>query len=89
MPQLLLSQRMESLTAESKWYPVVSVDPDRLGGEPVFRGTRVPVQALFDYLKEGYSLDPFLEHFRGVGRQQAERVLVITAELVAEELRIS
>jgi len=36
-------------------------DPDILGGTPVFRGTRVPFQALLDYLKGGQTLDEFLE----------------------------
>lgn len=69
---------MEQLHAGSPWFPYVSVDADRLGGEPVFRQTRVPVQALFDYLKDGYDLATFLDHFRGVTREQAEAVLELS-----------
>lgn len=53
----------------------VLVDPARLGGEPVFRGTRVPIKTLFEYLRAGDTLDVFLDHFPGVGRNQAEGVI--------------
>jgi uncharacterized protein (DUF433 family) len=42
---------------------VISVNPNILGGTPVFEGTRVPVESLFDYLKRGRSVDYFLEQF--------------------------
>jgi uncharacterized protein (DUF433 family) len=45
------------------------------GGTPVFAGTRVPVQTLFDYLEEGDSLDEFLDDFPAVSREHAVRVL--------------
>ena len=48
---------------------------DILGGTPVFAGTRVPVQALFDYLEGGDSLDEFLEDFPAVSREHAVKVL--------------
>lgn len=44
---------------------------DILGGTPVFKGTRVPVRALFDYLEAGRSLDEFLEDFPSVKKTQA------------------
>ena len=50
-------------------------DPERLGGRICFRGTRVPVDALFDNLEAGLSLDEFLEEFEGVTRAQAIAVL--------------
>ena len=78
---------MESLSPQSPWFPFVSVDTEKLGGEPVFRGTRVPVAALFDYLKEGHDLATFLDHFRGVTRAQAEAVIELSAGGVAHELR--
>ena len=53
----------------------VSVDPDCLGGEPVFAGTRVPVRSLFDHLKAGDTLDAFLDDFPGVTRERAQAVL--------------
>jgi uncharacterized protein (DUF433 family) len=50
----------------------VSSDPGVLGGALVFRGTRVPVQTLVDYLADGYSLEEFLEFFPSVERADAE-----------------
>lgn len=50
-------------------------DHDILGGTPVFAGTRVPVQALLDYLEGGHSLQEFLDDFPTVNRDQAIRVL--------------
>ena len=51
--------------------PVVHSDPEILGGTPVFVGTRVPFQALLDYLESGDSLDEFLDDFPTVTREQA------------------
>jgi uncharacterized protein (DUF433 family) len=50
---------------------VVVSDPDILGGTPVFRGTRVPVDSLIDYLEGGDSLDVFLDNFPSVSREMA------------------
>ena len=50
--------------------PVVSRNPEIMGGAPVFAGTRVPVQTLLDYLEAGDSIDEFLEGFRSVTRVQ-------------------
>ena len=50
--------------------PLITTDPDRLGGTPVFAGTRVPVQTLLDYLEAGDSIDQFLEGFPSVTREQ-------------------
>ena len=46
-------------------------DPDILGGEPVFRGTRVPFKVLTDYLEGGSTLDEFLEQYPSVARELA------------------
>ena len=54
---------------------LVISNPGILGGTPVFRGTRLPVQTLFDYLADGLSLSYFLETFEGVSREQAQAVL--------------
>lgn len=54
---------------------VVSRDPEVLGGTPVFAKTRVPVQALLDYIEEGQSLQAFLDDFPSVSRAQAIAVL--------------
>ncbi|HLH02568.1 MAG TPA: DUF433 domain-containing protein [Bryobacteraceae bacterium] len=50
---------------------VIVRDADILGGEPVFAGTRVPFQALLDYLEAGDTLDRFLDHFPSVTRDMA------------------
>jgi uncharacterized protein (DUF433 family) len=53
----------------------IVVEKEILSGEPVFRGTRVPVSSLFDNLESGVSLDEFLENFPTVKREQAIQVL--------------
>jgi len=49
--------------------------PEKLSGAWVFRGTRVPLAALFENLRDGASIDQFLEWFPGVQRSQVEAVL--------------
>jgi uncharacterized protein (DUF433 family) len=56
-------------------YPAVERSADRVSGAWVFRGTRVPVKALFENLESGARLDDFLDWFPGVAREQAEAVL--------------
>jgi uncharacterized protein (DUF433 family) len=53
----------------------ITKDQNILGGTPVFRGTRVPVQTLFDYLAGGESLEDFLEGFPTVSRELAVAAL--------------
>ena len=65
--------------------PAVEHNPDRVSGAWVFRGTRVPVTALFENLESGASLEEFLEWFPGVTREQAEGVL----EHVARSLLVA
>lgn len=55
--------------------PLITTSPDRLGGTPVFAGTRVPVQTLIDYLEAGDPLDDFLGDFPSVSREHAVAVL--------------
>ncbi len=50
--------------------PLITSTPDVLGGTPVFRGTRVPVQTLIEYLEGGQTIDDFLEGFPTVAREQ-------------------
>ena len=66
---------------------VIVRDPDILGGTPVFQGTRVPFQALLDYLEGGQTLDQFLEDFPTVTRGTAVRALEHAKSLVVSELR--
>lgn len=61
---------------------IVHSDPEIMGGELVFVGTRVPVYNLFDYLEAGDSLDEFLEQFPSVSRHQAVAALELAKEAV-------
>lgn len=63
---------------------VVHSDPGVMHGAPVFRGTRVPVQALFDYIEAGDPLERFLDHFPSVTREQAVAALEEAAELMSK-----
>ena len=54
---------------------IIHADPEILGGTPVFIGTRVPAQSLFDHLEAGDSIDDFLEGFPSVRRDQVIAVL--------------
>lgn len=60
---------------------VIQVNPEILGGTPVFKGTRVPLSILFDHLEES-SLNEFLEGFPSVQREQAEVVIEWASDLV-------
>ncbi|MDQ3621602.1 MAG: DUF433 domain-containing protein [Verrucomicrobiota bacterium] len=59
---------------------LITADPEILGGRPVFKGTRVPVKTLFEYLADSLSLDYFLESFPSVSREQAVAVLRFSLE---------
>ena len=61
---------------------VIVRSPDVLGGTPVFRGTRVPIQTLFDYLEGGETLEDFLEGFPTVSREAAVAALEEAKELL-------
>lgn len=64
---------------------VVHSDPNILGGTPVFVGTRVPVQALIDYIEGGHSLNEFLDDFPTVTREIAISTLEqAKASLIAD-----
>jgi uncharacterized protein (DUF433 family) len=54
---------------------LVEIDPEKLGGTPVFRGTRVPIQNLFESLESGESVEQFLEQYPTVSREQLLAVL--------------
>ena len=65
----------------------IVTDREILGGEPVFRGTRVPVATLFEHLESDCSLDEFLENFQTVTRAAAVAVLMGAQELTLERAR--
>lgn len=63
----------------------IEVDPEKLGGTPVFRGTRVPIKNLFDYLEGGDGLETFLDDFPTVEHEQVLGVLeLFRVKLLAE-----
>ena len=59
---------------------VIECSREILGGTPVFRGTRVPVRTLMDYLEAGDSIKEFLDDFPTVSQEQAKRVLEIKVD---------
>ena len=54
----------------------ITVDPERMGETPVFRGTRVPVATLFEYLEDNYTLYEFLDSFPSVSKEDALALLI-------------
>jgi uncharacterized protein (DUF433 family) len=65
-------------------FQIISISGEIMGGTPVFIGTRVPVQTLFDYLEAGESIDDFLEGFPTVTREQVIALLeVLRKQLIA------
>lgn len=64
---------------------LIGIDPDILGGQPVFRGTRVPIETLFDHLEAGISLEEFLDDFPTVSREQVVATLEIANKLMTSK----
>lgn len=64
---------------------LIEVDPEKMSGTPVFTGTRVPINHLFDYLKSGDSLEVFLKDFPTVTREQALGVIEVMCERLLTE----
>ena len=60
----------------------INIDPEILGGTPVFYGTRVPIKNLFDYLETGDTIEIFLEDFEGVSKSQVIKVLEMSQKLI-------
>lgn len=66
---------------------LIHSDAEILSGTPVFVGTRVPVQTLFDYLADNCKLGEFLEDFPTVKREQALQLLAVAAQAVQAEVQ--
>jgi uncharacterized protein (DUF433 family) len=64
---------------------VIHIDSEILGGTPVFRGTRVPIETLFDHLEDGISMDDFLNDFPTVTRKQAIEVLELAGKVLTNK----
>jgi uncharacterized protein (DUF433 family) len=77
----------ELLPADSPLAAYISVDAARMHGEPCFRGTRVPVQTLFDHLRCGDPLEEFLDGFPDVTRDQALAAIDLAATSLLAGLR--
>jgi uncharacterized protein (DUF433 family) len=66
-------------------YGQVSIDPEVMSGTPVFAGTRVPVQNLFDYIEGGDDLEEFLDDFPSVSKEAALAVLEMAKKSLTTE----
>ncbi|MCE7063958.1 DUF433 domain-containing protein [Dyadobacter sp. CY326] len=64
---------------------IVTIDNDILGGQPVFSGTRVPIESLFDHLEAGVSLDEFLDDFPTVSKEQAIALLEVASKITSSK----
>jgi len=77
------------MTPDGNMSNVIEIDPEKMSGTPVFRGTRVPIQNLFDYLEGGDSVERFLDHFPTVSRSQAIEVLELSRHKILFEYEIA
>ena len=68
---------------------LIESDPEKMGGTPVFRGTRVPVKNLFDYIEGGDSLDVFLDDFPTVDHDQVIGVLELYKVKLLQEYEVA
>lgn len=80
-------EERELIPSDSPLAPFVSVNPGRMHGEPCFKGTRVPIQTLFDHLDMDNGLGEFLEGFPDVPREQAAAVIGLASRGLLEGLR--
>ena len=60
---------------------IITIDPEIQSGAPVFKGTRVPVKSLFDYLSTGENINTYLEDYPYVKKKQVLALLVIAGKL--------
>jgi len=66
-------------------YGAINVDPETMGGTPVFIGTRVPIQTLFDYMEGGDDLNNFLDDYPTVSKEAAVEVLEMAKKSLTSE----
>ncbi len=64
---------------------LITTDEDILGGTPVFKGTRVPIETLFDHLESGITIDAFLDDFPTVTKEQVIQLLELVGDLFTSE----
>ena len=63
---------------------LINIDPELMGGTPVFRGTRVPIQHLLDHLENNATIDEFLAGFPSVSKEQAIAFIQLMRQSVLE-----
>jgi uncharacterized protein (DUF433 family) len=68
---------------------IIEVDPEKLGGTPVFTGTRVPIQNFFDYIEGGETLETFIDDFPTVRREQALGLIELLKKRLFAEYEIA
>ncbi|WP_250123784.1 DUF433 domain-containing protein [Chroococcidiopsis sp. CCMEE 29] len=68
---------------------LIEIDKEKLGGTPVFAGTRVPIKSLFDYLESGESIDEFLNQFPSVTREQVRGVLEVSQQTLLTSYEVT
>jgi uncharacterized protein (DUF433 family) len=78
----------ELIPSDGPLAAAISVNPARMHGEPCFRGTRVPVQTLFDHLRAGDGFDKFLDGYEGVTREHVVAVIDLAARGLVAGLRL-
>jgi len=66
-------------------YGAINIDPETMGGTPVFTGTRVPIQTLFDYMEGGDDLNEFLDDYPTVSKDTAIQVLEMAKKSLTTE----
>ena len=66
-------------------YGPINIDPETMGGTPVFTGTRIPIQTLFDYIEGGDDLNEFLEDYPTVSRDAAIQVFKMAKQSLTTE----
>ena len=66
-------------------YRAINIDKETMGGTPVFYGTRVPVQTLFDYLEGGDKIEDFLDDYPSVKKEQTIEVLEMAMKTLTLE----
>ncbi len=69
-------------------HELVTISPDILAGTPVFKGTRVPVESLFDHLEAGSNIDDFLSDFPSVSREQVTKILALADSVLRTNLKL-
>lgn len=66
-------------------YGPINIDPETMGGTPVFTGTRIPVQTLFDYIEGGDDLNEFLDDYPTISKEVAVEVLNMAKKTLTTE----